>query len=62
MLDRERDEAIRELEEFQKTIDQIKSKSKSNTAALDKAKAQAARIAAQLRKLLRDDGPKPSAS
>jgi uncharacterized coiled-coil DUF342 family protein len=51
MFEKERDEAIKELEEFQKSIDQIKAKSKSDTAALDRAKAQAARIAERLREL-----------
>jgi hypothetical protein len=51
MFEHERDEAIRELEEFQRTIDQIKAKSKGDTAALDKAKAQAGRIVERLRKL-----------
>ena len=57
MFEKERDEALRELEEFQKTIDQIKAKSRTDTAALDKAKAQAARIAERLRKL--GGGPSP---
>ena len=56
MFERERENAIRELEEFQKTIDQLKAKTKSDTAALDKAKAQAARIAERLRAL--GGGPK----
>jgi hypothetical protein len=51
MFEKERDEAIRQLEEFQKTIDEIKANSKGDTAALDKAKAQAARIAERLRNL-----------
>ena len=51
MFEKERDEALRELEQFQKAIDQIKAKTKGDTAAIDKVKAQAARIAEQLRAL-----------
>jgi len=51
MFEKEHDEAIRELEEFQKSIAQIKPKNKKEAAALDRAKAQAARIAERLREL-----------
>ena len=56
MFEKERDEAIRALEEFQKSIAQIKPQNEKEAAALDRAKAEAARIADRLRAL--GSGPK----
>jgi predicted nuclease with TOPRIM domain len=51
MFGNEIEEAIQELEEFQKSLAQIQSKNGQGTIAIEKARAQAARIAEQLRQL-----------
>ena len=49
------DEAIQELEEFQKSLAQIQSNNGQETVAIEKARAQAAQITEQLRRL-KDSG------
>jgi multidrug resistance efflux pump len=51
MYGNELDEAIRELEEFQKSLAQIQSNNGQKAVAIEKARAQAAQIAEQLRRL-----------